>query len=141
MDKLEFESSNEEVEVLEINDSNQKQDERKKTNTGLVMGIIILILIISSLVYYFLIRNNVQNKFLKNKIKVASTDYFEKYMSTNDSASTYVVTLDMLRNANNQGEKYDLNGLEKCSKQSTQARITIDYNNGKPKKVEVELNC
>ncbi len=102
--------------------------------------IILFLIIIITLGYYFTMKNKADSV-LKNKIKTASIDYFEKYQSTNDSTSTYVITLDMLRNANNQGENYDLSGLEKCSKHSTLSRITIDYNNGQPKKVEVELKC
>ncbi len=121
---------------IEVLDMGKKEKRKPKT---LIIITIIIILILAAV--YFLITSNNSNKHLEEKLEKASIDYFEKYMSTNDSASSYVVTLEMLREANNQGETYDLKGLEKCKNQSTLSRITINYNNGKPKKVEVELNC
>lgn len=125
------------IEVLDLEENQTSQKEEKSKN-GIIIGIIIVILLLAG---YFLFIKNGSDKTLENKLKKASTDYFEKYMSTNDTTSTYVVTLDMLKNANSQGENYDLKGLEKCKAQSTRSRITINYNDGKPKKVEVELNC
>ena len=125
------------IEVLDLEENQTSQKEEKSKNE-IIIGIIIVILLLAG---YFLFIKNGSDKTLENKLKKASTDYFEKYMSTNDTTSTYVVTLDMLKNANSQGENYDLKGLEKCKAQSTRSRITINYNDGKPKKVEVELNC
>ena len=125
------------IEVLDLEENQTSQKEEKSKN-GIIIGIIIVILLLAG---YFLFIKNGSDKTLENKLKKASTDYFEKYMSTNDTTSTYVVTLDMLKSANSQGEDYDLKGLEKCKAQSTRSRITINYNDGKPKKVEVELNC
>ncbi len=135
---MEFDNLSDEVEVLEI-EKPDKEEKKEKSPFTLII-IIILIMLVTILGYLFFVQNKVDKK-LENKIETASIDYFEKYMSTNDSASTYVVTLDMLINANNNGENYNLTGLEKCNKQSTLSRITINYNNGQPKKVEVELNC
>ena len=46
-----------------------------------------------------------------------------------------------LEKANQQGEKYDLKGLEQCDKEETFANITINYKNGKAKETQVELKC
>ena len=128
------------IEVLDLEENQISQKEEKtKSKNGIIVGIIMIIVVL--LAGYFLFIKNGSDKTLENKLKKASTDYFEKYMSTNDTTSTYVVTLDMLKSANSQGEDYDLKGLEKCKAQSTRSRITINYNDGKPKKVEVELNC
>ena len=123
------------VEVLDLG-----KEKRKKPKTKGVIVLIILI-VIGLVVGYFLYTKNDSNKKLEDKIEVASVDYFEKYMSTNDSASTYVVTLDMLQDANNKAESYGLSGLENCQTDSTLARITINYKTGKPKNIEVELKC
>ena len=74
-------------------------------------------------------------------METASRDYFEKYVSANDSVNTYKITLEDLEQANTNGESYDLKGLEKCDKTKTFANITINYKNGKAKKAQVELKC
>lgn len=134
--------NDEEIEVLDLNDTEKKSEPKEVKHYRKTYYIIIItIFFLASLSYYFIIKNNSQNNFLKEKMKAASMDYFEKYISTNDSSSAYIVTLNMLKRANNQGENYDLNGFEKCKLQSTLALISINYKDGKPKEVEVELNC
>ena len=123
------------IEVLDT-----KKEKANNKPKGKIVLTLILVIILLAAAYLIILKNN-SSKNLENKLEKSSIDYFEKYMSTNDSTSTYIVTLDMLKNANKQGENYDLNGLEKCKTQSTLSRITINYNDGKPKKVEVELNC
>jgi hypothetical protein len=103
--------------------------------------IVIIIVILAGLSYYFMQKKPVVNTKLENKITTASEDYFNKYISTNDSASTYTITLKMLKKANSNGENYDLKGLEKCDENKTLARVTVNYKNGKPKKTQVELKC
>ena len=125
-----------EIEVLSLDE--EEKIEKQKSKKPVIIVIVLLILLILG---YFLFLKNNSDKTLEKKLKKASADYFEKYMSTNDTTSTYLVTLDMLKNANNQGENYDLKGLEKCKNKSTLSKITVNYNNGKPKKIEVELNC
>ncbi|MBR3198543.1 MAG: hypothetical protein IKG27_00855 [Bacilli bacterium] len=127
------------VEVLEL--ETEKNVEEPKTKKGNNVIIIAVILIVALIGGFFFFAKSKTDKTLEKKLDTASREYFTKYMSANDSTSIYVVTLDMLKSANNQGEKYDLKGLEKCQGQKTLARVTIDYNNGEPKKVEVELNC
>ncbi len=112
-----------------------------KNKKVLFIIISIVILIAIAIVGYFFITSNQNNKNLEKKMITASTSYFEDYMSTNSSSSVYIVTLDMLNKANEEGDEYDLKGLEKCSKQTTLTRITIDFNTGKAAKTEVELNC
>ena len=105
----------------------------------MIILLIGVLLIIGSICFY--IFNKGDDSKLKSKMEVASKDYFEKYVSLAESASAYNVTLNMLEEANNNGETYDLNGLEKCDKEKTYASVTIDYKTGKPKNVEVKLNC
>lgn len=101
---------------------------------GKVLIVIILLLIGG----YFVFVHLNGSKDLEEKIKNASIDYFEKYVSTNETMSAYKVTLKELASS---GENYDLNGLNKCDQENTFAEITIDYKTGSPKKVEVELKC
>ena len=84
---------------------------------------------------------NISTNTLEKQMKKSSKEYFEKYMSINDNTSEYLITLDMLENANKQGEKYNLKGLEKCKKQATISKIIVDSKTREIKKIEVELNC
>ncbi len=108
-----------------------------------IIAVIVILLLIGAAfigVTYFQNTEKQSNE-LEKKIDVASRDYFEKYVSANDSANTYKITLQDLEEANMQGEKYDLKGLEHCDKTQTFADVTIDYTNGKAKKTQVELKC
>ena len=108
---------------------------------------ILIIIVLAALIlagvftFMFLMNNENQKHELKEKMEVASKDYFEKYISANDSVNIYKVTLKDLEDANKNGEEYDLKGLEKCDKEKTFANITINYQNGTAKKAQVELKC
>ncbi len=106
----------------------------------IVLTLVILAAAGGTAYYYFKTEEN-KTKKLEAKIDNASRDYFEKYISANDSANIYVVTLKDLEKANQNGENYDLKGLEKCNKTKTLANVTIDYKTGKAKKTQVELKC
>lgn len=138
-------TNNDNVEVLDLNIHEELVEKKEKSNnknSQKTYIIVFLSIIIFGLIgYYFYLINSGKDDYLEKKMEVASKDYYEKYISTNDSTSAYIVTLNMLINANNNGENYDLKGLEKCKPQSTLAIITVNYKNGDPKKVEVELNC
>ena len=105
--------------------------------------IIVLIIVVvgAAGAYLFLQNNESKNNELENKMETASRDYFEKYVSANDSENVYKITLQDLEDANKEGEEYDLKGLEKCDKTKTFANITIDYQDGTAKKAQVELKC
>lgn len=108
-----------------------------------IFVIIVLILIVAAAIasYFYFQTTKSETNELENKIDTASRDYFEKYVSANDSANSYIVTLEDLEKANQNGENYDLKGLEKCHKTNTYASVTIDYKTGKAKKTQVELKC
>lgn len=108
-----------------------------------IFVIIVLILIIGFAVAGFLYFEGTEKETneLEKKMDTASRDYFEKYISANDSANSYKITLQDLEKANQNGEEYDLKGLEKCDKTNTFADVTIDYKTGKAKKTQVELKC
>ncbi len=108
-----------------------------------IFVIIVLILIIGVAVAGFLYFEGTEKETneLEKKMDTASRDYFEKYISANDSANSYKITLQDLEKANQNGEEYDLKGLEKCDKTNTFADVTIDYKTGKAKKTQVELKC
>lgn len=146
MEQLNVDNSNENVEILDLNVHETIIDKKstnnmKKTHKPLTIIIVIFVFVGLGLAYYYINRTNTKYKFLEKKMKVASSDYFKKYTSTNDSSSAYIVTLNMLKKANENGEKYDLKGLENCKANSTLSIITINYKDGTPKKVEVKLNC
>ena len=111
----------------------------KKKVTLIIVLVIVILAIVGA--FLFLQNNESHNQKLEDKMATASRDYFEKYVSANDSASVYQVTLEDLEEANKNGEEYDLKGLEKCDKTKTFADITINYQNGKAKKTQVELKC
>ena len=139
--------SNKEIENLDdnsfINEENNLYDNKndKKNNIkNIIIGLIATIIVL--LITFLLNKGKIITKdALETKMIEFSKNYYEKYMSINDNTNEYIVTLDMLENANKQGEKYDLKGLEKCKKQTTQSKIIIDFKSKKLKKIEVELNC
>lgn len=108
-----------------------------------IIVIIVLILIVGAAGagYFYFQNTESETDELESKLDTASRAYFEKYVSANDSANSYKVTLEDLETANQNGEEYDLTGLEKCDKTKTFANVTIDYRTGKAKKTQVELKC
>ena len=110
-----------------------------KGKWGIIVAVIIVIVAIIGFVVYGKTEQNLQAE--EKRMRVAAKDYFNKYMSSNESTQVYEVTLDMLEEANKNGEDYNLQGLENCDKTKTVAKITINYQNGKPKKAEVTLEC
>ena len=107
----------------------------------IVLILLILIVIVAVIGFFYFKDTENQTNDLEKKVATASSDYFEKYVSANDSANSYKVTLKDLEEANQNGEEYDLKGLEKCDKTKTFANVTLDYQTGKAKKTQVELNC
>ena len=103
--------------------------------------LLILIVAISTTAYFSYQKEQDKTNELESKLDTASKSYFEKYISANDSANSYRVTLEDLEKANQNGENYDLKGLEKCNKTKTYADVTINYKTGKAKKTQVELKC
>ena len=78
---------------------------------------------------------------LTKAMKVAAEDYFMTYVSANTGASAYDVTLADLKEANENGEEYDLKPLKSCNDKKTIATVSIDFSNGKAKKIDVKLDC
>ena len=105
----------------------------------IVVMSVIIVSVVAGLFFFRKSEENLQAE--ENRMKEAAESYFDKYMSSNESTQVYEVTLGMLEEANDNGEEYDLTGLEDCSKTDTVAEITINYQNGKPKKTEVTLKC
>ena len=102
------------------------------------IGKIIVLIVILAIGGYF-IYNQLNNKNnYESIIKKYSEDYFTKYISINESQSTYKITLNDLENSS---ENYDLKSLNKCDKEKTYANVTVDFKTGNPKKVEVQLKC
>ena len=107
----------------------------------LIIIVLVALILAGVFTFMFFMNNENKNHELKEKMEVASKDYFEKYVSANDSVNIYKVTLKDLEDANKSGEEYDLKGFEKCDKEKTFANITINYQNGKAKNAQVELKC
>lgn len=131
-----FDSGNDKKQLKEKKHTSENQNSKKNILIGALaaIGVLGIMLLLTA-------GNAMNKKTLENKMKQSSKEFFEKYMSVNENSYEYIVTIDMLENANKQGEKYDLKGLEKCKKQITLSRISIDIKTGKVKKIEVELNC
>ena len=107
---------------MKENNLNEKEEylfdkEKKNNNKYIMFGALAAIILI--ILLFILSTGTINKKSLENKMKKSSKEYFEKYMSVNENSYEYIVTLEMLENANKQGEKYDLKGLEKCKKQTT----------------------
>ena len=91
-----------------------------------------------SLIYFFMGRTSSTKDELSEKMKHASRDYFEKYISVNETTSIYKITLDMLTNA---PDNYDLSGMEKCDKNKTYSEVLVNFKTGKPKDITIKLSC
>ena len=124
-----------------INEKDEELYVEKKSNTIKYILIGAFATIIVLLIIYLLPKGNIISKdTLEKQMKEYSKQYYDKYMSINDNTNEYVVTLDMLENANKQGEKYNLKELEKCKKQTTISKIIVNSKTREIKKIEVELN-
>lgn len=125
-----------------INENEEELYGEKNNNTIKYILIGPLAVIIVLLILFLFPKSTTISKTnIENMVKESSKNYFEKYMSINDNTNEYTVTLDMLENANKQGEKYNLKGLEKCKKQTTLSKIIVDSKTRETKKIEVKLNC
>ncbi len=113
---------------------------KEKKSLSKVIIVIVVLLLFVGIAFALYIWDNNRTEQLEETMKVASLDYFDKYMSANTGAGAYVVTLEKLRDANKAGETYNLQTLEKCSDE-TEAIISIDYATGKVSKTEIRLNC
>ena len=125
-----------------INENEEELYGEKNNNTikYILMGPLAVIIVLLIL-FLFPKSTTISKTNIENIVKESSKNYFEKYMSINDNTNEYTVTLDMLENANKQGEKYNLKGLEKCKKQTTLSKIIVDSKTRETKKIEVKLNC
>ena len=125
-----------------INENEEELYGEKNNNTIKYILLVPLAVIIVLLILFLFPKSTTISKTnIENMVKESSKNYFEKYMSINDNTNEYTVTLDMLENANKQGEKYNLKGLEKCKKQTTLSKIIVDSKTRETKKIEVKLNC
>ena len=132
--------TNEYIFLEEDKDLYENKDDNKNIVKYILMGVILAVIVL--LIIFLLPKGTTITKdSLEAQIKESSKQYFDKYMSINDNTNEYIVTLDMLENANKQGEKYNLKGLEKCKKQTTLSKIIVDSKTRETKKIEVELNC
>ena len=115
--------------------------EKKKSGKVKIIAIlVILVMVIGALVFgYFWYQNHVKN--LEETIKAPAEDYFDKYMSANTGASAYKVTLEMLKEANKNGENYDLKALNNCDNKKTVATINIDSATGEITETTIKLEC
>ena len=107
-----------------------------------VIGFIIVIIILATVgfIAFFMYQKEQTYKSLEKDITEYAEDYFDKYMSTNASSNMYKVTLADLKKANKEDADYNLKSFDKCE-DDTAVTLTINFQNGKVKKSEVELNC
>ncbi len=68
-----------------------------------------------------------------------SRQYYEKYQR-GINLSSLEVTIDLLKNANDKGENYDLKKLDKC-KGSSKVIFTVDEKTRDITSVEYEMKC
>ena len=106
---------------------------------GKIVMVLVVLICIGGLGFYFY--QSTQNQEKEKQMKEASEDYFNKYTRTIESSSAYVITLKELKQANENGENYKLDQLEKCDENKTKATVNIDLSDGTISKTEVKLNC
>ena len=118
----------------------ENQNSKSNNTRYILIGAFSAIIVLLIIIFYPKV-TTVSKTNIEKQMKEYSKQYFDKYMSINDNTNEYIVTLDMLENANKQGEKYNINGLEKCKKQTTLSKIMVDSKTREVKKIEVEVNC
>lgn len=115
-------------------------NESKKGKTGIIILIVVLVIIGIGVAFLFISDKQETNK-VEKAMKQPAINYFNNYMSVNSGSSAYKITLGMLKEANSNGENYDLKALDGCSDEKTYALITIDPTNGKVKSTKITKNC
>ncbi len=149
-------NQNEEVEELDLfasldskpninlettNNQINKQENDQTNNSKFFLVFIVVILLIAGGIFGYIKWDEANNNKLEKAISDPAKDYFDKYMSANASASAYKVTLEMLKEANQAGENYDLKAFDKCDPKTTTVTITINYATGEISDTTVKLNC
>ena len=74
-----------------------KEVNKMKGKWGIIVAVIIVIVAIIGFVVYGKTEQNLQAE--EKRMRVAAKDYFNNYMSSNESTQVYEVTLDMLEEA------------------------------------------
>jgi len=121
-------------------DESENQGKKKYNLLKNIIVIIVLVLIVVICFgIYSWMKGNEEK--LENAIKDPALDYFDKYMSVSTGAAAYKVNLEMLKQANENGENYYLDALKKCDDKKTEVIINIDYSNGKVTGTEIKLSC
>lgn len=95
---------------------------------------ILLIIILFIVGFYLYNENNKQNEIKKELLPLAE-DYFDKYVSTNTTSNTYIVTLEDLKKA---PDNYN---LKKINCKDAKVSFVVNYKTAKIIKKTVELNC
>lgn len=99
------------------------------------MIVCIIIIILIGIIGFYLYNENKQKEILKKEIIPLAEDYFDKYVSTNTSSNTYIITLKDLKEKN----EYDLSKFSNCK--DIKVSFVVHYKTAKIIKNEVELNC
>lgn len=115
-------------------------EKKKSGKAKVIIILVILVILVGALVAgYFWYQSH--NKSLEGTMTETAEDYFDKYMSVNTGASAYKVTLKMLKDANKNGENYELDNLADCDENKTVATVNIDYATGEVTETTVKLEC
>lgn len=115
-------------------------EKKKSGNVKIIVILVIIVCLVGvAVALYFWYQNH--TKSLEEAIVVPAEDYFDKYMSVNTGASAYKVSLKMLKEANANGETYELEALDKCDEDKTVATVNIDYATGEVTETTVKLEC
>ena len=115
-------------------------EKKKSGKIKIIVILVILVILVGALVGGYLWYQN-HNESLEETMAVTLEDYFDKYMSVNTGASAYKVTLKMLKEANKNGENYELDNLADCDEDKTVATVNIDYATGEVTETTIKLEC
>ncbi len=115
-------------------------EKSKKGNMKIVI-IAIICVVVLALAGGYIFMNKQNDTNLEKDLKGPVSDYFDKYMSVYSGTSAYKVTLQMLKDANDEGETYNLKPFAKCNYDKTYATVQVDFATGGIKNIEYKFDC
>ena len=115
------------------------EESKKGNKKGLIIIILLLVVCLFFVIWFWINKSNTEK--LEKLMEKPVLDYFEKYVSVNSGSSAYKVTLGMLKEANQEGEKYNLAKLTNCSNEKTYGIVSIDFATGKITDTKIKINC
>lgn len=119
-------------ELEKMKDDVYGKDDKKKLVKAAAIVVVTLVLIL----IFFLVKSKVDYNTNSDNLEKYAREYYNENMRTVNSASGYVVNLQMLEST----KKYDLKYFEKCDKKDTNVDIYVN-NAGEIISTKAHIKC